>query len=61
MAFVDSVRHVGKRVAAAFLAVFVFAFAIFSFFQELIFFSIILHLVGFALVVYIAYESAPPR
>lgn len=61
MSLVDVVLDAGKRVAAAVLAVFVFGFAIFSFFQGLILFSIILHLVGFALVVYIAYQSAPPR
>lgn len=59
MAFVKSVQNVGKRVAVAFLAVLVFAFAIFSFLQGLLLFSIVLHLVGFVLTVYIANESAP--
>lgn len=58
MSFVDSIP---KRVGAAVLAVLVFAFGIFSFFQGLVLFSIILHLAGFALVVYVAYETAPPR
>lgn len=61
MSLVDFALDAGKRVGAAVLAVLVFAFAIFSFFQGLVLFSIILHIVGFALVVYIAYQSAPPQ
>ena len=61
MSYVDSLPHFGKRVAAAFLALFVFIVAIISLFRGAVALSIILHIVGIALIVYIAYESAPPR
>ncbi len=54
-----AIRNAAKRLGATLVAVFVFGFAIFSLFQGWELFSIILHLVGFALIYYVVKESMP--
>ena len=61
MPIVDAILDAKKRIAAGFLALFVLIIAIMALFRGAILLSIVLHVVGFALVVYIAYKSAPPR
>lgn len=61
MAFKDSIQNAGKRLGAAVLAAVIFFIAILVLFEGLVLFSIVLHIIGLALVIYIAYQSAPPR
>lgn len=60
MSTASSLSGYGKRVGAAFLALLVFVAALLVLFRGLVALSIVLHVLGIALVVYVAYESAPP-